>query len=44
MHVEEKANIDSLDFKNIKDIDIFSNHSASLVEDWLDLSEDDVWK
>ncbi|MEA3383858.1 MAG: hypothetical protein U9Q20_04160 [Campylobacterota bacterium] len=44
MRIEEKTNIDSLDSKNINDIDMFSNHSANLVEDWLDLSEDDVWK
>ena len=23
---------------------IFSNHSASLIEEWLDDSEDEVWK
>lgn len=46
MKIEEKTNnkIDSLNAKSITDIDMFSSHSANLVEDWLDLSEDDVWK
>ena len=26
------------------EVKLFSNHSANLIEDWKDVSEDDIWK
>ena len=30
--------------KSSSDITTFTNHSANLIEDWKDTSEDEIWK
>jgi len=35
---EKKVNVDN------KEVKEFSNHSANIIDEWLDESEDEVWK
>jgi hypothetical protein len=43
--VEEKKIIDkSIGCLDKSDTSAFSDHSANLIEDWKDSSEDDVWR
>ena len=42
--IEDKKMNDHEYQDNDKDIYAFSNHAANTVEDWHDISEDDIWK
>ncbi len=46
--IEDKIADQSITSSNNKDSDIelqaFSNHTASLIQEWQDETEDDVWK
>lgn len=41
--IEDKKMNDYVYQDNDKDIYAFSNHAANTVEDWYDVSEDDIW-
>jgi hypothetical protein len=42
LEIIEDKKIDLVE--NFSDIQAFSNHSANLIEEWKDSSEDDIWK
>ncbi len=42
--IEDTKIAQSESIKSSADITIFSNHSANLIEDWKDISEDEIWK
>ncbi len=42
--IEDKKMNDHEYQDNDKDIYAFSNHAANTVEDWHDISEDEIWK
>jgi len=42
--IEDTKITQSESIKSSSDIIAFSNHSANLIEDWKDTSEDEIWK
>jgi hypothetical protein len=42
--VEDAMNVESVNHHPYSQIHAFSNHSANLVDEWLDSDEDGVWK
>jgi hypothetical protein len=45
LKIIEDHKVDRLDAtEKFSEINAFSNHSATLIDEWKDTSEDDIWK